>query len=229
MRAQTSLPTVGVALVLLVMTTLVALSVADGQLASADREAVERRAAVAISERLVAASAPVTTRENVLTNGSLTTLSVADLRERYGLGRQSAVRVTMAGREVIEGGDPTGGTTIERIVLVESRAARSFQPRFQGSRAVTIPRRTPAVTLQLTPGAGRTITVVRSSGEVVLRETAGLRGQYTVSLSTAETARLTFEGIGTLQQGDVTITYRPAQTQKARLRVTVDRWGDPDG
>ena len=229
MRGQTSLPALGIALLLLVTTTVFGLAVADGQLAGADREAVEQRSAVAISDRLVAPDAPPTVRENVLGAGNLERLAVSDLRRSYGLGTESAVRVTLDGATVLESGDPSGGTTVERIVLVENRSGRTIQPRLDATRRVTLPRRSPDATLGISPSGNATVWTVRADEEVLLHDSAGLGGTYDVALSRYETATLAFEGSGSLQQGDVVITYHPAQTRKARLGVTVQRWGDPDG
>lgn len=229
MRGQTSLPALGIALVVLVTTTLFALSVADGQLVTADREAVERGSTLALTDRLVAQNSPVTTRENVLRDGALGALSVDDLREAYGLGPESAVRVSLEGESVVEAGDPDGGTTIERIVLVENRTTRTIRPHFDSSRRVTLPRRSPSLSLEINPAGNATVETVRANDAVILEDPGGLSGRYDVRISRYETATLAFDGTGDLTRGDVTVAYRPAGTRKARLRVTVDRWGDSDG
>lgn len=227
MRGQTSLPVLGVALVLLLVGMLFALTVADGQLSTADSDALERQTAAGVAERLVAADTPATARANVISPGSLSTLSVADLRDRFGLGEEGAVRVTLAGSDYVATGDAAGGTTVERVVLVETRTAESLQPRFAGTRSATLPRRTENVTVDLSGATGATIHTVTANGAVVLHDPAGLSGSYTVDVPRYETATLRFLGPGSLSDGDVDLEYWPAQTRKAVLRVTVDRWGDP--
>lgn len=229
MRAQTSLPVLGVALLFLTVTTLFAVSVADGQLAAAESSAGERDTAAGIAERLVTPDSPVTVRGNVVRDGALSSLSVPALRRTFGLGDEDAVRVSLGGSTVLATGDPGGGSTVERIVLVESRTEETVTPRFNGTRSVTLPRRTNEVSLDLSPTGSAGIQTVRSNGAVVLYDPDGLSGTYTVNVTRFETATLTFQGPGRLSRGDAAISYRPPQTRKARLRVTVDKWGDSDG
>lgn len=229
MRAQTSLPSLGVAMVLLVVTTLFALTVASGGLAAENRAALERQSAMALSDRLVAADSPVTARANVLRAGALAGLTVADLGATYGLGPEAAVRVSLDGAAVLTTGSPDGGTTVERLVLVENRTAETITPRLASARTVTLPRRTSNVSVVLRPSGNATIETVRANGAIVLRDPSGLVGRYDVAVPRYETPRFAFEGSGNLTRGDVTIDYWPARTRKARLRVTVDRWGDVDG
>jgi len=228
-RGQTSLPALGVALVVLVSATLFTVSVAGEQLTGADRDAIERQTAVALSERLVGSTSPVTARENVLRTGALDGVSVRDLRETYGLDRDAAVRVSLDGETVLTAGAPAGGTAVERIVLVQNHTRRTIEPRLDRSRRVTLPRRSSTVTVAIDPTGNSTVETVLANGAVVLRDPDGLSGPYDVDLSRYETATLAFLGTGALRQGDVTITYRPTRTRKASLRVTVQRWGADDG
>lgn len=229
MRAQTSLPVLGVALVLVVVATLFAASVANGQLASAAGTAVERQTAAGIAERLVAADSPVTARANVVRDGQLSALSVGDLRSGYGLGAEDAVRVGLGDSEVTATDGTDGGSTVERIVLVETLVERTVQPRFDGTRSVTLPRRTANASVTISPSGNGTVETIRSNGAVVLHDTDGLSGTFDVDVSRFETATLAFQGSGALSRGDVDVDYWPAQTRKATLRVTVNRWSDPDG
>lgn len=231
MRGQTSLPALAVALLLLVVSTLVAISVAGGELATAvdQRDALERQSVTSLSERLVAADSPLTTRANVVTADGLETLTVGELESRFGLDPESAVALTIDGDAVLSRGDTSQGTTIERIVLMENRSTRAITPRFESSRTVTLPRRSPTATLSISPSRNATVETVRANGHVLLRDTNGLRGQFRVDLSRFETVTLAFEGNGTLSPGSVTIEYRPSRTRKARLALTIDRWGHTDG
>lgn len=229
MRAQSSLPVLGVALVLLVVTMLFALSVADGQLAAADTETIERQTAAGIAERLVAADSSVTARANVVRPGALSNLGPGDLGTALGLRPDDGASVFLDGDEIVTAGQIDGGSTVERIVLVETRGQESIRPQFTRSPSVTLPRRTPNVTLDVAPNGSTTIQTVRANGAVVLHDPGGLSGQYTVDVPRYETATLTFGGTGSLSSGDVEIEFWPPTTRKARLRVTVQRWGDPDG
>lgn len=148
---------------------------------------------------------------------------------RFGLGPEDAVSVSLAGTEYVTAGDAAGGTTAERIVLVETRTAESIEPRFVGTRSATLPRRTQNVTIDLSGADSAATHTVQANGAVVLHDHAGLTGSHTIDLPRYETATLTFLGPGSLSAGDVEIEYWPPQTRKAILRVTVDRWGDSSG
>lgn len=124
-------------------------------------------------------------------------------------------------RTLAERGDPSGGATVERIVLVRSRERVSVTPPLD-TGAVTLPRRTDRVTLEVDPPAGTTVRTVRANDRVVLHDPAGLDGRYTVDTSRYATVRLAFEARGPLGRGDARVTYYPAETTKATLEVTVD-------
>jgi uncharacterized membrane protein YesL len=62
MRAQVSLPALGFGLLLLTGVVVFGIAVADGALFDADRTALERQAAVDLSDRLVASDSPLTDR-----------------------------------------------------------------------------------------------------------------------------------------------------------------------
>lgn len=229
MRAQTSLPALGIALLLLVSTTLFAMVVAEEQLRTSGSAALERETATSVADALVAAESPVTHRANVVDNDTLAALDAATLESTFGLESTAGIRVGLSNRTLVSQGAVDGGTTIERIVLVEDRSRRTLTPRFRATRNVTLPRRTPNATLELSPSGNTTIEVVRVDGRVVLENPAGLADTHTVPVSRYRTATLAFEGSGTLSSGDVRVTYYPARTRKATLSVTVKRFGDPDG
>jgi len=222
MRAQTSLPGLGVAFLLLTAAVFVGLVAAEGSLGSADRAALDRQAAVGLSERLTAERAPLTTRPNVLNGSRLTGLDTATLRSAYGLAPDAAVRVELDGRTLAAAGDPREGRTVRRVVLVETRQRRTLTPAFTGSRQVTLPRRTDRVLLTLAPPPGTTVSEVRADGRVVLRDPGGLSGTYDVAVSPYETTTLRFEATGDLDSGSVRVVYFPERTRPAELEVTVD-------
>lgn len=221
-RAQTELPALGIAFVLLTTVLVLGLGVANSALSSAERPAVEQQAAVGLSESLTADSAPVTARENVIDPDVLAALTTAELESVYGLAPEHDIRVQVDGETFVESGDPTGGTTIDRLVVLETRTRQTLEPSFEASRAVTLPRRTPRVTIDIDPPPETVIRSVRANGRVVLRNLSGLDGEFEVPLSRLETQRLSFETAGALSEGDVTVTYYPAATRKTTLSVTID-------
>jgi hypothetical protein len=221
-RAQTSLPAFGVALLLLTAGVVLGISAADTALFSAERPALDRQAAVGLSERLVAASAPLTARANVVNATRVENLTASELSTRYGLAADVGVRVDLDDRTVVSAGDPTGGTTVERIVLVNRRVTRTITPPLADTRAVTLPRRAPNATLRLRPPANTTVRSVRANDRIVLRNTSGLNGTFRIDLSRYRTTTFRLVATGDLPTGSVSITYRPSLTRKAQLAVTVD-------
>ncbi len=222
MRAQTTLPAVGIAFLLLTSALVVGVLAADAAMRSADREALDRQAAVGLSETLVRAEAPVTERANVVNESALANLTAADLRDRYGLAANASVRVSLDGHTLVADGLPAGGVTVERTVLLERSEQRRLEPSLEGTRTVTLPRRTAHVNLTLQPPANTTLRTVRVNGRVRLHNTSGLNGTYEVPVATVETARLHLEALGPLSNETLVVRYEPVRTEKAQLAVTVD-------
>ena len=79
MRAQANLPALAVALLVVSTTTGLAVVIADGAFASAQRDAAERATATAIADRLTAPDSPTTERRNVLNRSRLTAAVLADV------------------------------------------------------------------------------------------------------------------------------------------------------
>ncbi|WP_435317351.1 DUF7263 family protein [Haloarchaeobius sp. TZWSO28] len=221
-RAQANLVALAVALLALTAVLGVALVVADGALSGADREAGERRVAVSLSDRLVAADGPVSARANVLDAAALDALDSATLDRQFPVADGHDVRIRLGDRTLVETGDVTDGTTMRRIVLVERETTATLTPNLTADGSVTIPRRTDDVTLQVAPPTGVAVTTVRANGRVVLHDPAGIRGTVTVPVSRFETTTLAFDASRTLPTGSVDVTYYPTQTTKAVLVVTVD-------
>jgi hypothetical protein len=219
-RGQTNLVVLAAALLLVTTVTGVSLAVADGALAGADREPLDRRAAVAVADRLVAADAPNTTRGNVLNRSSALSLTASDVDRLAPSARGRPLRVRLGDRTLVERGDPTDGVTIRRVVLVANRTTERRTITLADTDGVTLPRRTPRVTLRIAPDAATTVETVRANGRVVLHNRSGLSGTYTVSTSRFETARFTFAA-GDDPRGRVAVSYYPARTTKAVLEVTV--------
>lgn len=220
---QASLLSLVVALVALVAATGLAVFVADSALLAGQRPAAERGTAVSLSERLVAADSPVTTRANVVDSAAVDRLPDR-FDDAFPVANGSAVRLTLGGRTVFERGDPDGGTTIRRVVLVENRTPTTVAPPLPAAsnRSVTLPRRTDRLTVAVDPPNGTTVTTVRVDGRVVLHDPSGIDGEYTVPVSRYETASVRVVATGPLPAGSVAITYYPATTRKAVLGVTVD-------
>lgn len=222
MRAQTELPALGVALLLLTVTVVLGVSTAQNALVGAERDPIERQTAVGVSDRLVDGDAAVTARENVLDRERIGTADAEMLVDRYGLPPDADVRIKLGGRTVVESGSPDGGTTIERIVLVEQREERTIRPRFKGINTVTIPRRSESATVSITPPRNTTVRAVWANDRVLLANEDGLSGTFELSLSPLETTQLRFEAVGPLGGDHVRIEYYPPKTTKATLAVTVD-------
>lgn len=220
MRGQANLPALAVALVAVTAATGIGLVVAAGAFADADRAPGDRRAAVALAERLVAADGPLTVRRNVLNRTRIDDLTGPRLDGAYPVARDRPVRVAIDGEPVLSRGDPDG-PTVERLVLVGRRQSVTVRPPLAG-RAVALPRRTQRIDLDLRPPNGTVIRTVRANDRVVLRNPEGLDDNYTVRAARYQTVRLTVEAVGDLPQGSVAITYHPLETTKARLQVTLD-------
>lgn len=221
-RAQTELPAVGIAFALLTVVLVLGIGAANTALSAAEQPAVEQQAAVGLSERLTADSASVTTRPNALDPAALENLTTATLESEYGHVPGHDVRIELDGETVVESGNPFGGTTIDRLVVLENRTGRTLEPAFENARTVTLPRRTPRATVDIDPPPGTRVRSVRADGRVLLWNEGGLDGTFELSLSRFGTQTLWFETAGLLSEGDVTIRYYPAETRKATLSVTVD-------
>ncbi|WP_115865414.1 DUF7263 family protein [Halorussus litoreus] len=223
-RAQMNLPALAVALLVVTTVTVVSLGMADRAYLSAERDADQRRTAVALSERLVDSESSVTARANVLDAEIVEEMNASRLRAQFPvLGEEVDVAVRLDDQNLATAGDPSGGTTIRRIVLVEDRESVTLTPSVSPvDPTVTLPRRSPRVEIALSPPDGTTVTAVRANDRVVLRNESGLDGRFEADLSRFETATLTVETDGPLPTGTLDLTYFPAETRKAVLAVTVD-------
>lgn len=222
MRGQLSLPALGLAFLVLTAVAVLGVAVADGAVVSAERPALDRQAAVALSDRLVSAEGPLTVRANVVDRDAIADLNASVLRAHYGLAADADASVTLDGTTIASTGSTDGGVSIERLVVVRERHTRTLTPAFVASNAVTLPRRTGRVRLSIRPSPNTTVSSVTVNARVVLYNESGLRGTFTVDISRLETARISFESSGPLSRGSIRVTYYPVETQKARLGVTVD-------
>jgi len=222
MRAQTELPAVAIALVLLTGVLVFGVGAADSALSGAERPALEQREAVSLSEQLTAPSAAVTERANVLNATTLATLDRADLTTDYGGADGHDIRVRLGSRTLVESGRPSGGATIERLVLVERRTEVTLTPALTDNRTVTLPQRATRPTVEIAPPAETTVSRLQVGDRVLLQNSSGLDGTFELSLSPYETTQLRFVALGPLPAGAVEITHDRIETRKARLEVTVD-------
>lgn len=221
-RGQTGLPALAIALLVLTVVTGLGLVVADGALRSAERDASERRIATSSAERLVAGDSPLTERSNVLNATRIDRLDGTALEETFPVVAGHDVRVRVNGSAVATTGDVSTGTSFRRLVVLQREQERTLQPDLDRGHTVTLPRRTTAVTLEMTPPANASVTAVRANDRVVLRNESGLSGQFTVRLSRFETTELRFDVAQVLPAGSVTIRYPAPETTKTTLVVTVD-------
>ena len=223
LRAQMNLPALAVALLVVTTVTVLSFGLADRAYLSADRDAADRRVAVSLSERLVGPEAELTARANVLDATAVESLNASRLHSAFPVVDGRDVRIRLGERTLVETGDAAGGTTVRRIVLVERRESVTLTPALSAVEpSVTLPRRSPNATLELSPPANTTVRVLRANERVVLRNDSGLSGTFEVELSRFETTTLTVEAEGPLPTGSLEVTYYPAETEKAMLAVTVD-------
>lgn len=221
-RAQSSLPALALSLLILSSVTVLSLAVADGAFSAAERDAGERHVASSVADRLVDASGPLTVRQNVLNGTGIDDLDANGLRNELGVIDDEAVRFSIDGDPVVSEPDARGGTTVRRIVSVRRTEQRSITPALGPNRAITLPRRSEELAIELHPSNGTTIHAVSANDRVLLWNRSGLDGEYEVELSRFETARLRFAGSGPLHEGNVTVEYPVEQTNRATLAVTVD-------
>jgi hypothetical protein len=221
-RAQTSLPALGIALVLLTVVTGLGVAMADTAIAGADRTPDERRAAAAIADRLVAADGPLAARSNVLNQSRVDGFDQSALEESALPAGEYAVSVELADEEIARSGAVHSGTQITRLVVVESREPRTLTPDLTTADAVTLPRRSAQAMVTIDPPAGTTVWTVRANDRVVLHNRSGLDGSYEVPLVPYETTELRFQRAGRLQPGNVTIGYDAPRSTKESLVVTVN-------
>lgn len=222
MRAQTTLPVLGVALVLISAVSLIAVQASSSAVERASDPALERATAIALSERLVTNGTGLTVRANVLNRSRFDRVDERFLRENLSVRNDTAVRLRVGNRTLVESGAVAGGTTFERIVLTHTTQRRERHPTVDAGEAVTIPRRVSSVDVTLASGPNASVRTVLAGDRVVLRNESGLAGQYRVRLSRYVTTPMTFDAVGTLDRGDVVLRYGAPVTRKAILEVTVD-------
>ncbi|MFA9515645.1 hypothetical protein ACERIT_00235 [Halopenitus sp. H-Gu1] len=223
-RAQANLPVLVVALVLLVAATGIALAVATDARASAERDSIERSAAVSIADRLVAADGPTTRRRNVLDRTETAGLTIETVEETVPAATDQAIRLRLRSRSddegdtvqmLLERGDVRGGTTIRRIVSLAATTEESNRVHVpENGTSIAIPGNATGASVRTVSG---NVTTVRADGRVVLHRPGGLEGTARVDLPRRARSRLAFEGLGILE-----VTIERESRSTAVLEVTVD-------
>lgn len=222
MRAQTNLVALTLALVFVTGATVVGVAVADGALAEADRDPLDRHAANAVADRLVAADSPTTVRANALNASVVDELNASRVETLAPPAEDAAFRVALDGETVVDRGSSRGGATVRRSVVVVSRSA-PIQKAINVSRdsTVRVPRGVRRAAVAVDTGPNTTIRTVRASGRVVLYDGAGLDTNTTVHLSRYEPTAVRIDP-GSNATGRVAVTYRRPLVETRTLTVTVD-------
>jgi len=221
-RGQTTLPIVGVALVLVTSVGLLAVLAGQGSIQAAREPSVERSTAIGISERLVEPGSGLAVRQNVVAANRTGEVDERFLREALGVGEAVDVRVTLDGQTLVDTGTAGDEVTVERIVWVEHTRRRQRTPRVRGGVDVTLPRRVTSLDLTIDPGPDATVRAVTADDQVVLANESGLVGSYRIDVSRFETTSIGVDAVGELERGDLSLTYRVPQRHRGILAVSVD-------
>ncbi|MFB6135436.1 MAG: hypothetical protein ABEJ04_01630 [Halobacteriaceae archaeon] len=220
-RAQANLLSLGLALLFLTGGVALALGVTAGAFAGAHRDPAERRVAVGLAGRLVAADSAVTNAPNALNASRLDGMSASALREAFPVARGHDVRVTVGGETVVEAGDPDGGTTVTRLVVVERRRVETLRPPVTGTTRVRLPARSARATVTVRD-VDPPVVALRVNGRTVRRATDGLNGSFSLALPRGRRSTVTVVADGTRPADSVAVTYFPWSTRETALEVTVD-------
>jgi len=216
-RGQANLAAVAASVVVLVTVTVLAVAIAEGAMVDANRDPADRRVAATAADRLVDAES-LALREGVLNRSAVGNLTVADVDRLAPPARNRSIRVVLDGTTVVKRGDPAGGVTVRRTVLVGFRDRRSRTVAL--SEATTLAARTDRLTADLDPGPNTTVEAVRVNDRIVLRDADGLSGRHEVPVSRYANATVTFDLSGN-STGTATLIARPTNASGADLAVTV--------
>lgn len=145
-RGQASLLALVVSLVVLTTVVGLALAVIDGAYRSEEREPAERRIASSLAERLVSEEAGHTTRTNVMNETEIRTLAEQPLEQTYPFTKETEFRIRSGNETIVEQGEPTGGTTVRRLVhrehpqqVTQSVGERPTIPAGTQQATITVP------------------------------------------------------------------------------------------
>ncbi|WP_380678788.1 DUF7263 family protein [Salinigranum sp. GCM10025319] len=235
-RGQANLIAVAVALVLVTSVLGASVAIAERSLVGATeaRDPADRRAAATLAARLVA-DAPASYPPGVIGDG--TELTAEEVNALAPMAENASLSVELDGRTLFERGDPDGGVTVRRGILVGTATDRTAAIDLAADDAVTLPGRTGTMTLDLDPGPNTTIHTVRVNDRIVLHNDTGLSGEATVRTSVRRTTELAVETsvhatngsspapstptpVG--PSGRVEVSYTTVDGEPATLVVTVD-------
>lgn len=190
-RGQANLLAVAVALVLLTSVLGASLAVAESVLvgATAERDAADRHAASTLAARFVT-DAPASYPPNVIPNQSVTADSVESLAP---VVKDASWRIELGGRTLHERGDPSGGATVYRGVMVAIPQNHTETVDLATNDTLTLPHRTDSLALTIDPGPNTTVHTVRVNDRIVLHNETGLSGGVAVPTSRTRVTELTFE------------------------------------
>lgn len=219
-RGQANLIALAAALLVVTTAATLGLALADAALSGTEREPIVRGAADSTADRLVAADAPTTYRENVLNESALGELDVDELEQLAPPTEQRDVRVRVDDTTILERGSPDTGVTVRRVVLVGTETTATRTASLE-QETTTLPRRTGRVRLSFDPEPETTVVTVRTNDRVALHDPDGVDGPATVPVSRYQTTTLSFETAGS-GGGVVEISYYPLQANKAVLEVSID-------
>ncbi|AUV80852.1 hypothetical protein C2R22_03565 [Salinigranum rubrum] len=220
-RGQANLVAVAVALVLLTSVLGASLAVAESVLvgATTERDPADRHAASTLAARFVD-DAPASYPQNVVPNRSLTAGSVVSLAP---VVENATVRVELGERTLFERGDPSGGATVHRGVLVATPQSRTATVDLATNDTLTLSHRTDRVELVVDPEANTTVRTVRVNDRIVLHNETGVSGEASVATSRFRETELTFEAENqTTANGTVEVSYTSLAVEPTTLVVTVD-------
>lgn len=214
-RGQGNLLALVVSLFVLTTTVGFCLTLIDGAYRTADRNPEERHIAVSLAEELVSEESNLTARANVVNRTRARSLTPIQLNRTHPVSRGTDIQIQLGDKTILKRGDPTGGTTVRRVVLVEHQNTVSVP--FRGN-TLTLSSRSSRATITIGPTAA--ITTVRANDRVALHAPDGLEGTFDVDLSQYEETELRLDPTGAA--GSVTVTHYPVRTTKTELVVTVD-------
>lgn len=218
-RGQANMLSIAVAFLLLTGATGAALGVAHGSLASAERDVTQRALATDLADRLVAPDTDHVHRKNVLDRNKTESLSTDEAESLVSDLENREFRVRIDDSTLMQQGNPAGGPTVERLVLLASPETRSYQLHLEADEAIALPRRTEAIEFRIESGPNTTVTTIRANDRIVLHAPEGLAGTATVAVPWTATQRITIDATGS--NATVDLRIRPKTTVKARLEVTV--------
>lgn len=223
-RSQANLVSLAVALLLLVAAGGTALAIAHGALAAAERDAAERNAATDLADQFVSPGASHVRRRNVLDWNETGALTGEELESTVPAIENRSFRVRIDDRTLLERGDPTDGTTVERLVVSAVDDTREYRLDLEEDDAVTIPRRTEELRFEVESRNETNVSTIRVNDRVVLHDPDGLDGTAAVPVPWTATIRITVDATApdaTVPDATVVVTASSATTAKGRLEVTV--------